>query len=881
MKILDISVMRGPNLWSIRRQKLIVMILDLEEMEALPTSKIEGFGARLQAALPSIVTHRCSYDHEGGFLKRVEEGTWMGHVIEHIALEMQTLAGMDTGFGRTRETAEKGVYNVVFSYIEEKVGVFVAKAATAFAQALINNEAYDLEKDLQEMREIREEVRLGPSTGGLVDEAVKRGIPFIRLNKYSLVQLGYGVNQRRIQATVASTTGSIAVEIACDKDETKNVLGVMNVPVPKGDTCRTEDDLERTVRRIGYPLVIKPVDGNHGKGATIGINTWEEAQRGFALAKERSRYVIVEQFVTGHDFRLLVINYQFVAAALRTPAAVTGDGKSTLTELINEVNKDPRRGYGHEKVLTSIKVDDNTQGILDKKGLTLDHVLPEGEELYLKTTANLSTGGTSTDVTDMVHPDNIFMAERIARIVGLDICGIDIMSPDISVPFNDNRGCVLEVNAAPGFRMHLAPTKGLARNVAEPVIDMLYPPGASARIPIIAVTGTNGKTTTTRLIAHLMKNMGHKVGFTTSDGIYIQNRMLEKGDCTGPRSAEFVLMDPTVDFAVLECARGGMLRSGLGFSACNVGIVTNVAADHLGMKGINTVEDMARVKAIVPESVLESGYAILNADDDLVYAMRKEVKCRVALFSMEADNKRVLEHCENGGLAAIAENGFITICKGTWKLPVAKIVNIPLTMGGKAIFMVQNILPATLSAYTQGMKIQDINNALLTFIPSAATTPGRLNVFQFKNFEMLLDFAHNPAGFRAIEHYVHKINAKKKIAIFSAAGDRRDEDIIEMGKIAAATFDEIVIHEGKHLRGRDADAMLEMLKDAFLALAPTKKVHIVKTERDAIVFGMKNAPKGSHITLLGDVVTEALDFIQKLKEEEANFEITHDDIPNL
>ncbi len=881
MKILDISVMRGPNLWSIRRKKLIVMLLDLEDMENHPTDRIDGFLERLRAFLPSMESHRCSYDHEGGFFKRVEEGTWMGHVIEHIILEIQSMAGMEVGFGRTRETDVPGVYNVVFSYLEEEVGKYAARAGLRIAEALIKNEPYDLEEDLQAMREIREDVRLGPSTGGLVDEAVRRGIPFIRLNSQSLVQLGYGVNQKRIQATIASTTSSIAVEIACDKEETKNVLELMNVPVPKGDSVRNEEGLERTIKRIGYPIVIKPVNGNHGKGATINITNWEDALVAFDLAKERSRYVIVEQFVTGHDYRVLVINYQFVAAAKRTPAAVTGNGKRTIQQLIDEVNKDPRRGYGHEKVLTSIKVDQNTEGILEKEGLTLDTVLRDGEELYLKTTANLSTGGTSADVTDVIHPDNIFMAERIARIIGLDICGIDIMSPDISIPFNENRGVVLEVNAAPGFRMHLAPTKGLPRNVAEPVIDMLYPPGTSSRIPIIAITGTNGKTTTTRLTAHLMKMHGHKVGFTTSDGIYIQNRMLEKGDCTGPRSAEFVLMDPTVDFAVLECARGGILRSGLGFQSSNVGIVTNIAADHLGLKGINTIQDMARVKAVVVESVMESGYAILNADDDLVFAMGEDLNCNVALFSMDENNMRIQRHCETGGLAAIAENGYITLCKGVWKYRVARIVNVPLTMGGKAAFMIQNILPATIAAYTQGMKIQDIANGLMTFIPSAANTPGRLNVFNFKNFEVLLDFAHNPAGFRAVEHYVDKIVAKKKIAIFSAAGDRRDEDIVEMGRIAANTFDEIIIHEGIHLRGRNAEAMLELLESGFHAIAPDKPVFLKKTEQEAILFGFKRAPKGAHITLLGDVVSEALDFITELKEKELDFDLQYGDIPNL
>ncbi|HMT30368.1 MAG TPA: cyanophycin synthetase, partial [Bacteroidia bacterium] len=638
MKIIDIRAMRGPNYWSIRRHKLIVMKLDLQEMEEQPTNHIPGFLERLKAMFPSMYEHRCSEDHPGGFFNRVQEGTWMGHVIEHIALEIQTLAGMDCGFGRTRGTGETGVYSVVYSYMEEKVGIFAGKAALRIAEALIAGREYDLADDIQKMRELREDERLGPSTGSIVEEAQNRGIPWIRLNRHSLVMLGYGVNQKRIQATVTSQTSSIAVEIACDKEDTKNLLEASNIPVPRGRIIYDEDDLKLAIDSIGYPVVLKPINGNHGRGATINVKDWESAVEALELAKRVSRAVIVEKYITGFDHRILLVNFKFIAAAKRTPAMVTGDGKSTIQQLIDSVNSDPRRGYGHEKVLTAIKVEETTLGILKEKELTLDSILPKGKELHLKATANLSTGGTSTDVTDLVHPFNVFMCERIARIIGLDICGIDIMTNDISRPLDEDGGAVLEVNAAPGFRMHIAPTAGLPRNVAEPVIDMLYPPGSNARIPIVAVTGTNGKTTTTRLIAHMAKTAGHKVGFTTTDGIYIQNQMVQKGDCTGPISSEFVLKDPTVDFAVLECARGGILRAGLGFHHCDIGIVTNVAADHLGLRDINTLEDMARVKGVVPESVFPEGYAILNADDDLVVQMSRKLDCKVAFFSLNENN---------------------------------------------------------------------------------------------------------------------------------------------------------------------------------------------------------------------------------------------------
>ncbi|HVG40535.1 MAG TPA: cyanophycin synthetase, partial [Chitinophagaceae bacterium] len=624
MQILEIKILRGPNYWSVRRPNLIQMKLDLEEMEQRPTNKIEGFRERLEALLPSMIEHRCSEGVRGGFFLRIEEGTWMGHVIEHIALELQTLAGMDCGFGRTRSTGEKeGVYFVVFNYEEEDAGVYAAKAAVRIAKALTDGTEYNLEEDIQKLREIREDTRLGPSTGSIVNEAMKRNIPYIRLNKGSLVQLGYGVHQKRIRATIASTTSTIAVDIAGDKEETKNILEDAEVPVPKGVIIREEEELEWAINKVGFPMVIKPIDGNHGKGATTNITNLEGAKNALADAQKYGRSVICEKFITGFDFRVLVINYKFVCAALRTPASVVGDGKHTIQQLIDEVNKDERRGYGHEKVLTRITVDNFTHKMLQDKGYTLETVPPADELVLLKPTANLSTGGTATDVTEEVHPANIFMCERIARIIGLDICGIDIMASDLKIPIKENGGAVLEANAAPGFRMHIEPTVGIPRNVSEPVVDMLFPKNSDGRIPIIAITGTNGKTTTTRLTAHIVRTAGKKVGYTTSDGVYIQNQLMMVGDCTGPVSSRFVLKDPTVDFAVLECARGGILKAGLGFRHSNVAIVTNVAADHMGLGGIHTVEQMAQVKQVVPETVLPSGYAILNADDDLVYKMRK------------------------------------------------------------------------------------------------------------------------------------------------------------------------------------------------------------------------------------------------------------------
>ena len=869
MKIREIRTLRGPNYWSVNRHKLIAMVLDIEELEERPTNTIDGFLERLQAMFPTMYEHRCSVGEAGGFFQRVEEGTWMGHVIEHIALEVQTLAGMDVGFGRTRGYGEERVYNVVFAYMEEEVGRYAARVSVKVAEALIAGETYDLSDDIQEMREIRENVRLGPSTGSIIEEAESRGIPWMRLNKYSLCQLGYGVNQKRIQATVTSQTSNIGVDIAGDKEDTKYLLEQAEVPVPKGEIIRRESNLKEATGYVGYPLVIKPISGNHGRGITTNVLNWEDALVAFEVAKKVSSSVIVEKFITGDDYRLLVIDYKLIAVAKRTPAHVVGDGKSTVQELIDEVNKDPKRGYGHEEVLTMIEMNDLTLGILEDAGKSTESVLEKDEILILKDTANLSTGGTAEDVTDLVHPYNIFMAERIARIVGLDICGIDIMTTDIGQPLPETGGAVLEVNAGPGFRMHLAPADGLPRNVAGHVIDMLYPPGATSRIPIVAVAGTNGKTTTTRLIAHIARMKGFKVGYTTTDGVYIQNRLMMTGDCTGPASAEFVLKDPTVDFAVLESARGGLLRAGLGFKNCDIGIVTNVSPDHLGLKGIHTVEQLARVKGVIPETVFPDGYAILNAEDDLVYDMRNNVQSKVALFALDEKNPRIVKHAKRGGLSAVYENGYITICKGEWKMRVAKAINVPLTFEGKALFMIQNVLPAVLTGYIRGFSIEDLKVSIESFIPSPAQTPGRLNLFRFKEFNLLLDYAHNPAGLRALHDMIKKMKGSPRVGMIAGIGDRRPEDNREIGAVAAEMFDEIIIRQDKNLRGKTEEELIEMIHEGIKSVDPNKPVTIIPSEEEAITHAITKAKKGSLLVFCTDVVPDALNLVMSFKEKES------------
>ncbi|MCG2793125.1 MAG: cyanophycin synthetase [Weeksellaceae bacterium] len=868
MKIEKIQVLRGPNIWSITRKKLIQMRLDLEETEHFPTNKIDGFRERIEKLLPSLISHRCSEGCEGGFFKRVEMGTWMGHVIEHIALEIQTLAGMDVGFGRTRETKTPGVYNVVFNYKEEQAGIFAAEESVKIAEALMAATEYDIEKCIHSLKELRESERLGPSTGSIVEEAASRKIPWIRLGKNSLVQLGYGINQQRFQATITGNTSSIAVDIACNKELTKKMLEDAAIPVPSGTLVVDEGGLDYAVKKFGYPLVIKPLDGNHGKGASINVNDFETARIGLEHAQQFSKKVIVEKYITGFDFRVLVINHKMVAAARRVPAHVVGDGEMTIQELIDKENTDPRRGYGHENVLTEIDVDKDTNELLEKLNYTLETIPQKGEIVYLKSTANLSTGGTSIDVTDMIHPENVQMAERVSRIIGLDVCGIDIMAENLTQPLKESGGAILEVNAAPGFRMHLAPSEGLPRNVAAPVVDMLYPAGKEFRIPIIAVTGTNGKTTTTRILAHIVKNNGKRVGFTTSDGIYIQNTLLQKGDTTGPQSAEFILKDPTVEFAVLETARGGILRAGLGFGTCDIGVLTNIKEDHLGISDIHNLKDLTKVKRVVLDSVKKDGWCILNADDDYSMRLADDLRSKVALFSLDENNPHIKRFAKEGRITCVYEEGFVTLKKGEWKIRIERVKNIPITMEGKAKFMIANVLAASLAAYVYGFEIPNIALALTTFIPSAQLTPGRLNIFNFKNFKVMIDFAHNPAGYEAIEDFLKSVEANKKIGIISGVGDRRDQDIREIGKIAGRMFDHIIIRNEKHLRGRTEDEINSLIIEGIREAGRDISYECIPQEIDALKHAMSLAEEGTFIIALSDVISNAIELVQEYQNKE-------------
>lgn len=866
MNILKTQVLKGPNYWSNYRKELVVITLDLGKYEELPTNRLVGFKERLIDNLPSLHSHRCSLGVEGGFLKRIEQGTWLGHVIEHVALELQCLAGMDCGYGRTYGTHEYGVYEVIFAFQIEEAGLHAGKVAVDFIHALAEGMPYSLGKEINHLKEIYRKKGLGPSTQSLVDEAKKRKIPWKRHNNTSLITFGYGRNQKKVWASISSKTSSIGVDIACDKQLTKQILSSHFIPTPNGLIIKDKEGLHEAIKQLGYPLAIKPYNGNHGKGVTTNITDVEKATFGFDFAKKFSDELIVERFVKGNDYRFLVVNYKVVAVAERTPARIIGDGKLSINQLIQLANEDPNRGESHENSLTKIKLDESSFSILQKNNLTLESILPKDKILILKETANLSSGGTARDVTDTVHPFNLFLAERVARLVNLDICGIDVISDDISCPLDENNGAIIEVNAGPGLRMHLSPYEGTPRNVAEPILNMLYPPNLPSRIPIVAVTGTNGKTSVVRLIAHLARFANHHTGYTTTEGIYINNRLIFKGDCSGPASAQVVLYDPEVDYAVLECARGGILRSGLGFDECDISVITNITEDHLGLNGIHSLEDLAEVKAVVARSTKETGYAILNADDDLTYHLKKDLICHIALFGMSASS-RIQDHCNLGGLAAYLDGTNIVVQKGLERIILADIRSIPLSFQGTATSMIANILAATLAGFISNFSQEKIVQALQIFYPTVENLPGRMNLFKFPNFQVMIDYAHNPGAFCELKNYLNSIDSMKKIGIIGAAGDRRDEDIENLAYHAASMFDEIVIRHDKDGRGRTPHEMNRLLVAGIQKSNFNPILNIISDEIEAMEHVMKVAEPNTFIFCAVEDVFEATNFLKRKEKE--------------
>jgi cyanophycin synthetase len=868
MKIIRTQTLRGPNYWSIRRDKLIVMRLDLEDLAEKPSNEIPGFYEGLIDVLPSLVEHYCSPGYRGGFFERVRTGTYMGHIIEHIALELQELAGTPVGFGRTRGTSTPGVYNVVFEYVDEQAGRYAGRAAVRLCQSLVDTGTYskeELAQDLADLRDLCNNAALGPSTETIVKEAQARNIPWLLLSARSMVQLGYGVHQKRIQATLSSFSGILAVELACDKEGTKTILKDGGIPVPRGTVIQYLDELPAAIEEVGgFPIVIKPLDGNHGRGISIDVKNQQEAEEAYDLASaaSKTRSVIVERYYKGSDHRILVINGKVAAVAERIPAHVVGDGRSTVEELIEITNRDPNRGDGHANVLTKITIDKTALNVLGKQGYELTSILPQGAIAYLRATANLSTGGIAVDRTDEIHPENVWIAQRVAKLIGLDIAGIDVVTDDIRKPLKEVDGVIVEVNAAPGFRMHVAPSRGLPRNIAAPVIDMLFPPGTPSRVPILAITGTNGKTTTSRLISHICRQTGKVVGFTTTDGVYIDDYLVEKGDNTGPYSAGMILKEPTVEIAVLETARGGILRSGLAFNQCDVGVVLNVAADHLGIGDIDTIEQMAKVKSVVAEVVSAEGYAVLNADDPLTVSMAEKVKGRVAYFSMSPDNPIIHDHIRRGGMAAIYENGYLSILEGEWTLRIEEAVNIPVTMQGMAPFMIANALAACLATFVQGIDIELIRQGIRTFKPSVAQTPGRMNLFDLGHHHALIDYAHNPAGYEAVGGFVGNWSGEK-VGVVGGPGDRRDDDLILLGKLSAQMFDRIIVKEDNDTRGRRRGEVADLILRGISQENASMRPEVILDETEALEKALSTVSEGGLVVIFPESVTQAIDLIEK------------------
>ncbi|HET9464769.1 MAG TPA: cyanophycin synthetase [Gemmatimonadales bacterium] len=870
MLILDKAVFVGPSLYA--HFPVIRLDIDLGALEQWPSGKLgPAFTEPLLAALPGLHTHTCSYGKPGGFVRRLTEGdgTWMGHILEHVAIELQNVAGETVTFGKTRSHGPPGHYYVIYQYEQEDVGVEAGRLGLTLLHSLLPRElrpegsvppGFDFAAERDEFIRFAQRRALGPSTMALVRAAEERKIPWIRLNDASLIQFGHGRYQQRIQATVTSRTSHIAVELASDKEETNRILGNLGLPVPQQRLVQTADDAIAAAERIGYPVVVKPYNANHGRGISIRLTSSEQVAEAFEIAREHSRSVIVESFITGEDHRMLVINGQLVAVAMRMPGHVVGDGVHTIEQLVEEVNQDPRRGVGHEKVLTRLLFDHQAETLLAGKGYSRETVPADGERVFLRSTGNLSTGGTATDLTDQVHPDNIEMAVRAVKAIGLDVGGVDFLTTDVTESYKEVGGAICEVNAAPGFRMHMAPSEGRARDVGGPVMDMLFPPGSPSRIPIAAITGTNGKTTTARMLAHIEKLAGHHVGLTSTDGVYIDGQRTVAGDMTGPVATRMVLSDPSVDVAVLEIARGGLLRAGMGVRSCDVGAVLNVKSDHLGLRGIGTLEQLAEVKRIVVEVARET--AILNADDPLCLGMGDYTEARnLCYVTMDPTHELVSEHIKAGGRGVVLETGIkgqmITIYDHGAHIPLLWTHLIPATLEGRAMHNVQNAMFAAAMAFSMGLKLEDIRHGLRTFDTTFFQAPGRMNIYDEHPFKVILDYGHNPAAVEAMCQLVERLEVVgRRICVLAAPGDRRDEDIFEIGRIAAGHFDRYICRRDDHLRGRRPDEVPQLLREALIANGvPAEEILVIPSEEAATDAALREAEPGDLILIFGDAIT--------------------------
>ncbi len=880
MRILDRSVYVGPSLYA--HFPVIRLDLDLGPLEAWPTGKLgTAFVMELVGALPSLQEHGCSYREPGGLIRRMleGEGTWLGHVFEHVAIELQNVAGEDVTFGKTRSTDRPGVYSVIYEYAQKDEGIEAGELALKLLCSLLpanlrpeNSvpEGWAWPKARDEYIRYSQRRALGPSTASLVRAAEERGIPWLRMNDQSLIQLGYGKWQQRIQATVTGRTSYIAVELAGDKEETNKILVARGLPAPRQELVRSADRAVSAAKRLGYPVVTKPYNGNHGRGISIHLMNEAEVRHGFTLAQEHSSSVIVETFLTGDDHRLLVVNGELVAATRRTPGHVVGDGASTIRQLVDEVNKDPRRGVGHEKVMTRIELDEQSDMMMARVNMTPESVPDAGQIVMLRSTANLSTGGTATDVTDVIHPDNRDMAVRAITAIGLDVGGVDFLSPDITESYKQTGGGICEVNAAPGFRMHVAPSEGTPRDVAGPVIDMLFPTGTPTHVPIAGITGTNGKTTTSRMLAHIAKMAGYTPGLTTTDGVYIDGQRTVEGDMTGPVATRMVLADTRVDIAVLEIARGGLLRAGMGVPFINVGAVLNVEADHLGMKGIDTLEQLAEVKRIIVEVAKDC--AVLNADDVNVIKMSADTEAKsICYVTVNPQHAVVREHIRAGGRACALEAGvngqMITIYDKGGHIPLMWTHLIPATLEGRAMHNVQNAMFAAAMAFSLGMKLDAIRQGLRTFDTTFYQAPGRMNVFDEHPFKVIFDYGHNAHAVGVMADLAERLEVRgRRIVVISAPGDRRDEDVTAIADAVAGRFDHYICRRDDSLRGRDGDEIPGMIAKVLRARGVVESaIAIIPDEQQAIDAALKMGAPGDLLLIFADALARSWKQVTKYR----------------
>lgn len=868
MKIKELRALRGPNYFS--NSPVIFLQLDIGELEEKPTDLVLGFMENIEKTLPTLYEHTCSPGVKGGFFQRIKRGTWAGHVVEHVALELQNLLGHKVSYGKAVTRKEKGIYDIVYSYQNEEVGLKSGEMAVEIVEKLFKGETTDVEPLISELKSIYESTLFGPSTQSIVEEANRRGIPHIRLNDRSHVQLGQGKYQRRIEATLMDDTSALGVEIAADKERTKEILEENGVPVPQGKGVGSFEEALEFAKEIGYPLVLKPLSGNHGRGVTTNITSEEELKNAYELAREIDSYVVVEKFLKGKDFRIIVIDGKFQGAALREPAHVVGNGKDTIEKLIEMENENPNRGIGHEKNLTKIAIDEDTKRALKIQDLSLDSIPKNNQKVFVKSTANLSSGGTATDVTQKVHPLNQRMAERISRLIGLNVMGIDVISETLEQPLETGISGIVEVNAGPGFRMHLHPSKGKPRNIAKAVVDMLFPEEKSYTIPICAVTGTNGKTTTTRLISHILSFSGKTVGTTSTDGVFIDSVQILKGDYSGPEGAKAVMKDSTVDCGVLEVARGGIIRRGLGFEKCDVGVLLNVTSDHLGFGGIETLEELARLKSSVPEAVKPGGYGILNGDDPLAISRKDKIKGHTVIFSKDPNNKILKENLINGNFNVTTLDEKIIIQKPGGVLDIANINEIPITFEGRAGFNVENVMAAVGAAYALGVKEEYIKEGLISFSPSIGQSPGRMNIIDIGDFKVIVDYSHNVGAIHATGEFVKNLMPGKKIRLSSGVGNRRTEDIIEFGESLANYFDKVVICDASPRIRKPGETPLLVKEGILKGGLKEEDITIVKTEEEGAQIALKMAGPGDLVILQADnvnkMIQDVLDFKNKVLE---------------